>query len=241
MLKDLICIITILLCSVVPLGAQAEPAPEPQELLDGAVEHLQAAESFRMAIEHMGAPYPLALTLDGVNIIPATMESADVQFINPDELYISTVIHLLIPFSMDIYSRDDRQWISFPSGAPWFLLPAFEDFDVKRLMAAGDGMDYALSNLIEPQIVDDEAQVDEQSAWQIQATAAGDVVEGLLFGLIDPQDDVEISAYITVEDGKLALIEITMLETITEDEDDPAVWHITFFDYDAPRDFDPPE
>ena len=50
-------------------------------------------------------------------------------------------------------------------------------------------------------------------AWRIEASAAGDAVEVLLFGFIDPQDDVEIDAYITCADGRLALIEILMLET----------------------------
>lgn len=221
-------------------GAQEMPVAEPQALLDAAVERLQSADSFRLAIEQSGAPYQLALTFDGVNMLPATLQSAEAQVISPNELHISAHLHLIIPLSMDIYSRDDRQWLSFPSGAPWWQLPAFEDFDVSRLLATDDGIDRVMKDLRDPKIIDSEALVDEQLAWRIQAIAAGDAVEGLLFGFIDPQDDVEIDAFVTLADGRLALIEIFMLETTGDPDAEPSVWHIRFFDYDAPRGFEAP-
>ncbi len=220
--------------------AQEEAPPEPQALIDAALDQLQAAESFRMEIEQTGEPYSLALTFDGINTLPASLQQADAQYISPDELHISALLHFFIPLSMDIYSLDDRQWISFPSGAPWFQLPAFEDFDINRLMAPGDGMDYALSNLQQPQIIADDALVDEQPAWLLRARAAGEVVADLFFGFIVPQEDVEVDAYITAEDGRLAMLIITMLETTDDPEHDPSVWHIRFHDYDAPRDFQAP-
>ena len=220
--------------------AQEALAPEPQALLDEAVAQLQSAESFRLAIEQSGQPYQLALTFDGVNMLPATLQSADAQVISPNELHISARLRLIIPLSMDIYSRDDRQWLSFPSGAPWFQLPAFDDFDVSRLLAPEAGIEKVMTNLQDPRIADAEAPVAEQPAWHIEATAAGDAVEVLLFGFIDPKDDVKIDAYITVEDGRLALIEILMLETAVGPEADPSIWRIKFYDYDAPRGFEAP-
>jgi hypothetical protein len=221
------------------VGAQAELDVRPQALLDRAVEELQSAESFRLSIEQTGEPYQLALTFDGVNMLPASLGGAEAQVISPDELHISAHIHLVIPLSMDIYSRDVRQWLSFPRGAPWLQLPAFEGFDISRLLAPGDGIEKLMSSLQDARIVDAEASVDAQPAWHIQAAAAGDAVEGLLFGFINPVDDVEIDAYIAVEDGRLALVEILMLETVAP-EKAPSVWHIKFYDYDAPRAFDPP-
>ncbi len=221
-------------------GAQDLPLAEPQALLDRSVQELQSADSFRLAIEQTGAPYQLALTFDGVNMLPATLRSAEAQVISPNELHINAHVQLVIPLSLDIYSRDDRQWLSFPSGAPWWQLPAFEDFDVGRLLAPDDGIDKVMTDLRELQIVDSEALFDDQPAWHIQATAAGDAVEGLLFGFIDPQDDVLIDAYITVADGRLALIEILMLETAGDPNADPSIWHISFFDFDAPRGFEAP-
>ena len=216
------------------------PLAEPQTLLDAAVEQLQSADSFRLAIEQSGAPYQLALTFDGVNMLPATLQSAEAQVVSPNELHISAHLHLVIPLSLEIYSRDDRQWLSFPSGAPWWQLPAFEDFDVSRLLAPDDGIDKVMTDLRDPQIFGSEALIDERFAWHIQALAAGDAVQGLLFGFIDPRDDVEIDAYITVDDGRLALIEILMLETAADPDAEPSVWHIRFFDYDAPRGFEAP-
>jgi len=235
--------IVIIAALVVPGGfVQAQEAlePEPQAVLDAAVEQLQSAASFRLAIEQSGQPYQLALSFDGINMLPATLQSAEAQVISPNELHISAQLYLILPLAMDIYSRDDRQWLSFPSGAPWFQLPAFDDFDVGRLLASDDGIEKVMTNLQAPQIADAEALVDEQPAWHIEATAAGDAVEVLLFGFIDPKDDVEIDAYITVEDGRLVLIEILMLETAGDPEVEPSVWHIRFYDYDAPRGFEAP-
>ena len=219
--------------------AQDAPTTAPELLLNDAVAQLQSAESFRLTIEQSGQPYQLSLSFDGVNMLRATLENADAQVISPNELYISARLRLFIPLSMDIYAREDRQWLSFPGGAPWIQLPAFEGFDVSRLLAPGDGIEKMMSDLRAPQIAA-AALLDERPAWHIQATAAGDAVEGLLFGFIDPADDVEIDAYITVEDGRLALIEILMLETARDPELEPSVWRIRFYDYDAPRGFDPP-
>ena len=227
----------LIACGGVAL-AQDAPIVEPQLLLDTAVEQLQSADSFRLAIDQTGQPYQLALTFDGVNTLPATLRSAKAQVISPNELHISAQLRLVIPLSMDIYARDDRQWLSFPSGAPWIQLPAFEGFDVKRLLAPDDGIERVLADLREPLVA--KALLNEQRAWHIKATAAGDAVEVLLFGFIDPKDDVAIDAYITVEDGRLALMEILMLETVDDPEAKPSVWRIRFYDYDAPRDFKPP-
>ncbi|MCY3831945.1 MAG: LppX_LprAFG lipoprotein [Chloroflexi bacterium] len=221
--------------------AQEAIDSSPRALLDGAVAELQAAESFRLEIEQTGEPYQLALTLDGVNMLPAALESAAAQVISPDELHISARIRMFIPLSLDVYARVDRQWLSFPSGAPWIPLPAFEGFDISRLLAPDDGIDWALSNLREARVVPAETALNEGDVWRIEARAPAEAVEGLLFGLIAPQDDVAIDAYIGVDDGRLLRIEILMLETVSDLGQEPSVWHIKFYDYDAPRAFEPPD
>ena len=151
-------------------------------------------------------------------MLPATLTSAEAQYISPNQLHISALLQFFIPLALDIYSLDDRQWLSFPSGAPWILLPAFEDFDTNRLLAAGDGIEYVMENLQDPELVESDPPLDEGALWQVQARAAGEGVSGLLFGFIEPQDDVEISAFITPEDGRFARLEITMLETTGDPE-----------------------
>ncbi len=230
-----------LLAYVAAAQDQEAPAPEPRALLEAAVEQLQAASSFRLAIEQSGEPYQLTLSFDGVNMLGAGLTQAEAQVISPNELYISASLRLIIPLSLAIYAQDDQQWLSFPRGAPWLELPAFEDFDISRLLSPGEGIDQVMTQLHDPQLAEAEALVDEQPAWHIQATAPGAAVEVLLFGLIEPTDDVEIDAYINLDDGRLALIEILMLETALDPDMDPTVWHIKFYDYDAPRGFDAPE
>ena len=221
--------------------AQAEPTMTAQELLDGAVDQLQAAYSFKLSIAQTGAPYPLALSFDGVNLLPATLTGAEAQYVSPNALHISAWLQFFLPLALDIYSQDDRQWLSFPSGAPWILLPAFEDFDTNRLLAAGDGIEYVMENLQDARLVERDAPPDEDDDWQVRGRAAGAGVSGLLFGFIEPQDDVEISAFIEPEDGRFASLEITMLETVGDPQTEPSVWHIRFYDYDAPPDFEAPE
>ncbi len=221
--------------------AQAEPTMTAQELVDGAVDQLQAAYSFKLSIEQTGAPYPLALSFDGVNMLPATLTSAEAQYVSPNALHISAWLQFFLPLALDIYTQDDRQWLSFPSGAPWILLPAFEDFDTNRLLAAGDGIEYVMENLQNPQLVEGDGSLEEDALWQARGRAAGEGVSGLLFGFIEPQADVEISAFIKPEDGRFASLEITMLETVGDAQTEPSVWHIRFYDYDAPPDFAAPE
>ncbi len=229
----------LITCGGVPLAQEADEA-DAQALLDAAVDRLQAAQSFKLTITQTGEPYPLALTFDGVNMLPASLQSAEAQYISPDELHISALLQLFIPLSLDIYSLGEQQWLSFPSGAAWFQLPVFEGFDVNRLLAPGDGIEYVMDNLQAPQIIDAEAVVDEEVLWTLRARAAGSGISGLLFGFIEPQDDVEMLATITAADGRFAALEITMLETVGDPEKEPSVWHILFHDYDGPRDFEPP-
>ena len=174
-------------------------------------------------------------------MLPATLTSADAQYLSPNALHISALLQFFIPLALDIYSQDDRQWLSFPSGAPWILLPAFEDFDTNRLLAAGDGIEYVMENLQDPLLVEGDGSLEEDALWQVQGRAAGGGVSALLFGFIDPQDDVAIRAYIRPEDGRFASLEITMLETAGDPETAPSVWHIRFYDYDVPPDFDAPD
>lgn len=221
--------------------AQAEPTTTAQEWVDGAVDHLQAANSFKLLIEQTGAPYPLALSFDGVNMLPATLTSAEAQYVSPNALHISALLQFFIPLALDIYSQDDRQWLSFPSGAPWVLLPAFEDFDTNRLLAADDGIEYVMEHLQDPQLVEGDAPLDGDALWQVQGRAAGEGVSGLLFGFIEPQADVAISAFIRPEDGRFASLEITMLESLGDPQTEASVWNIRFYDYDAPPDYDAPE
>ena len=237
-------LVLILICFSQPGWAPSslaqEESPQPQMLLQKAVDQLRAAASFKLLITQSGQPYPLALSFDGVNILPATLSRADAQFISPDELHIAASLRMILPLSLDIYSRDDRQWLSFPSGAPWIALPAFTGFDVNRLLAPNDGIEYALASLKDPQIIDEGATLDETNRWLIRATAAGEVVSGLLFGFIQPETDVQVEAFIDEETGRLERINIDMLLNADDPDAETSIWQIEFGAYDAPRDFNAP-
>ncbi|MCY3573282.1 MAG: hypothetical protein OXG92_11760 [Chloroflexi bacterium] len=225
----------ILLALISCLPLQAQTPPSAQTMLDSAVAELQAARSFRLSIHQSGAPYPLAITLDGAILIPASLQSAEAQYISPNELHISAALRLFLTVYMDVYALDDRQWISFPSGAPYFLLPAFDGFDVNRLLARGDGIERLAANLQGLAAL----EMEGAERRQLRARSAGELVSSLLFGFIEPTDDVLIDFWLSA-DGTFAQIDMLMLETLTTAPDDPSRWHIAFSDYDAPRDFTAP-
>ncbi len=220
-----------LLCC--PLHAQ--PPPSAQTSLANAVAELQAARSFRLSISQSGARYPLAISFDGVNMLPASLQKATAQYISPNELHISAALQFFLTLTMDVYALDDRQWISFPSGAPYFQLPAFAGFDVNRLLARDDGIERVAAQLQGLELLGR----DESQGLHLRARSAGELVSGLLFGFIEPRDEVEIDFWLAA-DGRFAQIDMLMLETLATAPDEPARWQISFSDYDAPRDFTPP-
>ena len=217
--------------------ATVETPDDPQALLETAVENMQAADSFRMIIEQRGKPYPLRLSLDGVNTITAKWQRGAAQYISPSELYIQVKLDIGITAMVDVFSLDDQQWIRLANGAPWLPFSVDEVFDISRLMADGDGLEYAMTRLTAPQILGQVALVDGAQTTHIRATAVGETVTSLLLGLLEPSGDVQMDAYIRTDSQHIALIEITLLE---EGGDDPTVWRIEFYDYNAPRGFDRP-
>lgn len=217
--------------------AAVETPDDPQALLETAVENMQTADSFRMIIEQRGQPYPIRLSLDGVNRITAEWQRGAAQYISPSELYIQVKLNIGITTMVDIFSLDDQQWIRLASGAPWLPFSVGEIFDISRLMAAGDGLEYAMTRLTAPQILGQIALIDGAETTHIRATAAGETAASLLLGLLEPSGDVRMDVYIRTDSQHLALIEITLLEAAA---DDPTVWRIEFYDYGAPRDFDRP-
>ena len=244
-MQKFIVVLMVSLCLIVTACA-TEPstsqdlAKDPQVLLSEVVENMQAIDTFRMTIEQVGQPYPLLLSFDGTSIIEAELRRGTAQFISPNELFINVNLRIGVVVTVDIYSRDDIQWASFPSGGPWYQLPPFPDFDISRLMAEGDGMEYAMENLVDIEVIGEETLIDGTNAIHIQANATGEVVRGLLFGLIEPEDDVQVDVYINTADTRFALVEVTMLETLSEDSDEQSVWRIEFYDYNAPQDFEAP-
>lgn len=223
-----------------PILADDGGENEARALLEAAVAQLQAADSFKLAIAQTGEPYPLAISLDGFNSLPASLISADAHFIQPGELYISVNVRLFLSVWLNVYALAEKQWLSFPSGAPWRLLPPFEGFDVNRLMAADDGIQLVIDGLLAPRIIDDPALIDDEMYWRLQGLAEPAGISALLFGFIEPQDHVELVAYIHAEDGRLASLELTMLETAGIEGVEATVWLLEFYDYDGERDFEPP-
>lgn len=221
-------------------GSRAELPEDPQAFLEEVVVNMQELDTFRMTVEQTGPPYPLLLSFDGVNNVEAQLRRGTAQFVSPSELFINVTLRIGVVVSVDIYSLEDEQWASFPSGAPYYKLPRYEGFDISRLMADGDGLEQAMTNLENIDIIGVESLIDGTEAIHIQATAPGDVVQGLLFDLIEPSDDVQVDAYISTENNRFALVEVTMLETVNEENEEPSVWRIEFYDYNAEQDFTVP-
>jgi hypothetical protein len=232
------------LCFLITACGAEQPSNEIptdlRELLGEVVENMQATDTFQLTLEQIGPPYPLLLSLDGVSVIEAELQRGTAQFINPNELFINAKLRIGFSVSVDIFSRDERQWVSFPSGGSWHQLPPFPDFDISRLMAENDGMDYAMKNLNDIEFIGEETLIDGTTALHLQANATGDVVYSLLFGLVVLDENVQVDVYITPDDKRLALVELTMLESNLGDNDEKSVWRLEFYGYNEPQYFDSP-
>lgn len=230
------------LCACGGSAAESSEVPaDPQTLLADAVDKMQAADGFRMTIEQSGASYPLSIALDGVNALPAELLRASAQYVRPDQLFVNLKLQMVITATVDAFLLGDRQWLSVPSGAPWRELPVYEGgFDMGSLMAEGAGIEAALSGLDAPQLLGETALIDGTKALHLRAVAGGEVLRSLLFGLIEPAADVQMDVYVGVDDRRIALIEMTMLESSGAAGENPSLWRVEFYDYDRAPDFEPP-
>jgi|GEM_PF-405999 len=236
-------VVIVLLLTGTPSPIDEElPAPEPVALLSEVIDNLQAVETFRLLIEQTGAVYPFFVSLDeGQSVVQASMRRGEAQFRQPNILYatVNLRVGMLPVIGVDLYAEGLNQW--FRLAGSWINFPIAEGFDPGELMSDDGGFSHALNQLNEVEYIGTETLIDGTQTWHVRGTAAGEVVNELLFGLLEvPQERVTVDVYVERQTNLPAVLAVTIPDTATEEEPEDSVWRIEVYDvngeitYEAP-------
>ncbi|MCU0512308.1 MAG: LppX_LprAFG lipoprotein [Anaerolineae bacterium] len=239
-MKPFACLWWILLllltaCTGTPAATPTPPA-EPRALLAAVIDNLRGLNTFRLLIEQSGAPYVFGVTLDqGQTTVAATMQRAEGQYETPNVLYALTRLSIggLPPINVEIFARGTDQWFKLVS-TPWINFPIAEGFDPGRLIQQDSGFPRALQSLENLTYVAAETLDDGTAVEHVRGTAAGQVINDLMFGLLSlTQDSVQVDVYIDQAQQLPALLLVTLPGTATEAVPEDTVWRIEIYDINA--------
>lgn len=215
---------------------------EPTSLLNEVIDNVRSVSTFRMILQQEGAPYPFFITLDGGSTnITATFTRGEAQFVNPNVIFANVNLNIGVVISVDLFARNEDQWLRAPGSSAWLHFPFSEGFDPGGIIAEGKGLESAMTKLRDLEFLGEEALDDGTPAYHLRGIAGGEVISELLFNLINPEGDVQMDIFINRDSKQVALINAAMLGTETEENPDPTVWVVEFYDYDAPQDFVAPD
>ena len=221
---------------VASCGGGAAPTPPygPDELLEVASGNVTSAGSFRMVIEHEGAP----AYIDDAGMMG--FRRAEGIYVAPDRIRASVRILLATAVAdaeMIIVGRDQYLYAPLITGSQWVHYTFLPGFDPARMFAEGAGLEQAMGSVRDLEFVgvDD---LDGTLCYHLAGVADGEDVADLTLGLIGG-GDVEAEIWIEVDTLRIARIVLTEPERATPDEG-PPVWHIEIYDYGVPATIEPP-
>lgn len=223
-------------------GASQQTPTDPSAVLHDVITSMRGIDTFQLEIEQTGAPYPLDISLDGETIVPATIARGTGQFVAPNVLFATVNVDMGLVLTIDIYTRDNLQWVAVPSGSDnWISFPPVSDFNLADFLAENEGLDLALSNLQAVEILGETELIDGSRAIHVRGLTDGDLISDLIFGLIPADAEVQVDLFIDPETNYFSQVEITMLGTETEEVPEPSLWRVEFFDYNGAKNFSVPE
>lgn len=214
---------------------------EAQVLVQESVDNLRELRSFRMRVNQGGVPYRFYFQLgpDQPEFV-TEMSSAEGGFIAPDNLFASARISVRgILVNVGLFATAEGQWLS-PLNAAWIPYVYAEGFDPGDMMVEGDGFNRAINGLTDLRYIGTE-QREGTEVIHVQGDATGEVVNTLLFGILEIiEDHTVVDVYI----DKVALLPVELLLTLPEsanEEYDNTFWRIEIYDTDVIFDVDTPE
>jgi len=221
----------------------AVPTPEdPFVLLRQVITNLRQTSSFRLLIEQRGVPYPFSVTLDqGATYVNATMQRAEAQFLTPETLYANVRLALggLPPVGVEIFARATAQWFRL-AGSGWINYPVASGFDPGSLIREDSGFSVALNQLRELAFIEASQLEDGTAVFHIRGLASGEVINDLLFELINVQNDsVIVDVYIDPVRSLPLLLSVVIPDTASDTQGDTE-WRIELFDYGQEASFSGP-
>lgn len=224
---------------------EAAPPPEPRALLAEVIETLRGVETFRMLIDQTGAKYVFRVTLDqGQSEVTAVMSRAEAQYVNPNGLSATATLSIggLPPIGIDIFAQGTDQWFKLV-GSPWIQYPIAEGFDPGRLIQDDSGFPAALTALESIEYIGAETLDTGVATQHIRGIAKGQVINDLMFGLLDVPADkpVTVDVYVDTAITLPALLVVTLPGTATEREPDDTQWRIEVYDINGVVTIDYPD
>ena len=214
---------------------------DAQEIVQESIDNFRELRSFRMRVTQGGVPYRFYFQLgpDQPEFVTA-LTTAEGGFIAPDNLFASTRIMVSgILVNVGLFATAEGQWLS-PLNAAWIPFVYAEGFNPGSMMAEGEGFNYAISNLTDVQYVGTELR-EGKDLIHVRGNAAGEVVNALLFGILEIVEDRTIVELFVDEES---LIPVQLLLTIPESENeeyDNTFWRIDIYDTNVAFDVDAPE
>ncbi len=214
---------------------------EAREILRESVDNLRSLRSFRVGVEQGGVPYRFYFQMgpEQGEFVTA-MSNAEGAFIAPDNLYASARIRfqgLLV--NVGLFATSEGQWLS-PLNTAWVPFVYAPGFDPGSMMTDGDGFRFAIDNLTNIQYIGTEKQ-DGNDIIHMRGNATSDVVNSLLFGLLEIIEDVAIvDFYIDRQRELPAEILLTLPDTATEEYVN-TFWLIDIYDANEQIQLDTPE
>lgn len=220
-----------------------EAPPEPVALLSDVISNLRQVETFRLLIQQTGAAFYFLVSLDeGVTTVPTVMRRGEAQYKAPDTMFAKVNLRVsgLPPIAVDLYAEGLRQWFRLASSG-WIYYPIAEGFDPGVLMEENSGFSRALTELREVEYMGQTTLIDGTDVHHVQGTADGEVVNELLFGLLEIyEDNVLIDVFVNPATRLPAMLNVTIPDTATDTEGD-SVWSIEIYDYNDTITYDAPE
>ncbi len=224
---------------------QAAPPPEPRSLLVQVIDNLRAVETFRMLIDQTGAEYVFRVTLDqGQSEVTAVMRRAEAQYVTPNVLFATTTLRIggLPAIGIDIFAKGADQWFKL-AGSPWIQYPIAEGFDPGRLIQDESGFPAALTALESVEYIGMETLDTGLATQHIRGIAKGQVINDLMFGLLDVPAEKPVSVDVYVDNALTlpALLVVTLPNTATASEPNDTQWRIEVYDINAEITIDYPD
>jgi hypothetical protein len=240
-----LCCALIIILGVLTACGDTTPRPEeiitdPQATLEQAVENIRLQSTFRLLIEQLGAEYAFSVSLNaGISQLSATMRYGTAQYVAPDNMYarVKLTIGGLPPQLIGLYAQGMTQWFSLAGGS-WINFPIAAGFDPGELVKEDGGFNKALGQLRDIQFMGIEYLIDGSRTQHIRGFANGDVINDLMFNLLDVQNDnVIVDVYLDPIRNLPLKISVTIPNTKTEAEPKDTQWSIELYDFNEPAEY----
>lgn len=209
-------------------SAEDDAPPEPEEVLDQALDTFQETDSARFDLEidgtiALGGEGELELgAVEGAIARPASAQAeANVQFMGSS-------------ITMELIASDGTLYLRNPLSGEWENAPTDLNFDPALIFDEDTGISRIVDQL-ENLENEGEDSVNGTDTWHITATIDTSEVQGLT-GSFFEGDILDLDMWIATDDHRLMRVELHDSEAA-----EPSSWVLTLSDHNEPVDISPPE